>query len=92
MTQEHTQAPWLRVGLTVYAPIDGDENNSNKFTCLIQGLEKDISLKELRANAQIIAAAPVMLREMDKFVRSVEDTGHEPPQSFYDAMKEARES
>lgn len=31
-----------------------------------------------------------MLREMEKLAQALEDTGHEPDQSFYDVMKKAR--
>ena len=49
-----------------------------------------IELEEEKANAHIISAPPDMLREMESLAVALEDTGHEPPQSFYDAIKKAR--
>ena len=43
-----------------------------------------------KERCNIIAAAPEMLAEMEKLAQALEDTGHEPPQSFYDVIKKAR--
>lgn len=45
--------------------------------------------KQHLANARLIAAAPDMLREMESLAQALEDTGHEPPESFYLAIAKA---
>lgn len=39
---------------------------------------------------QVARHAPEMLHEMEKLAQALEDTGHEPPQSFYDVIKKVR--
>lgn len=44
-------------------------------------LNKDNAISQINNN---------MLYEMEKLAQALEDTGHEPPQSYYDAIKKAR--
>lgn len=46
--------------------------------------------KNSKALAYVFSAAPEMLAEMEKLAQALEDTGFEPPQSFYDVIKKAR--
>ena len=41
-------------------------------------------------NFDLYDAAPDMVREMEALAEALEDTGHEPPQSYYEAIKKAR--
>ena len=53
------------------------------------------SLEQQCANADFIARAcnshDEMLHEMKELAKALEDTGHEPPQSFYDAIRKAEQ-
>ena len=92
MTQnKHT--PWFIVA-------DCDDNNmlraqtihydDDNRVCFMATTNDIDNQKQINANAHLIAAAPTLLHEMKKLAKALEDTGHEPEQSFYDAMNAAR--
>lgn len=72
----HTEAPWIRKDTETYAEI-------------IVG-DQVVAMVARADDADLIAASPVMIAEMEKLAKSVEDTGFELPQSFYDAIAQAR--
>jgi len=86
MTHEnkHTPAPWRVRTLENFGWNIVYYNNGDKFDI------KRISKVNEEANANLIAAAPELLQEMESLAQALEDTGHEPPQSFFDAMNKAR--
>jgi hypothetical protein len=65
---EHTPGPWLREGNTIYALMHhgwrkGVEQMRNRFTTFVQK-DREISDKELEANARLICAAPELLEAL----------------------------
>lgn len=95
MTQEikHTPAPW-HTNVSSRYPIYAEKTKGKKdwqyIVNIPQGERSNTTEEEREANYALIAAAPEMLREMEALAQALEDTGHEPPQSFFGAINKAR--
>lgn len=91
----HTPAPWqFEHRVTAdghnYATEVFDKDGRTIATCSWYSIKTPYGYTTNREeNARVIAAAPTMLAEMKKLAQALEDTGHEPDQSFYDAIKQA---
>ena len=103
MTQEnkHTPAPWFWGCRIIGEPISFDSNKFNdgyislmsKDGCVLEYwtcYADDAGLEVSKEDALLMQAAPEMLYEMEKLAQALEDTGHEPEQSFYDVIKKAK--
>lgn len=65
---KHTPGPWLRDGKTIYSLTHagwrkGIEQFKNRFSATIQG-DFETPIFELEANADLIAAAPELLKAL----------------------------
>lgn len=82
MAQEnkHTPSPW---GFS-------DDPRSEMFYRADREGNFISKLPRTKANMRLMVAAPDMLEEMENLAKALEDTGHEPPQSFYNVIKKAR--
>lgn len=87
MTKEtkHTPAPW-RISSVPRSPylIYGSNNYAVADCKVFHGKTN------IKADMTLIAAAPDLLREMENLVKALEDTGHDAPQSCFDAINKAR--
>ncbi len=95
MTQnKHT--PWFVVA-------DCDDNNmlraqaihyDDNRVCFMATTDDIDNQKQINANAEHIVKCvnthDIILHEMEKLAKALEDTGHEPEQSYFDAMNLGR--
>ena len=90
----HTRGPWKTDEDKHDQPYLSFEISSVHRMMPIANVWQDDACFELngeqRSNANLIAESPIMLAEMESLAKALEDTGHEPPQSFYDTIKRAR--
>ena len=68
METKHTKGEWIRDGKFIYSLIQdgwnkGEPQMVNKFWLSVDG-HKHITVEEIEANAKLIAAAPLMLKEL----------------------------
>lgn len=100
MTQEikHTPAPWFSDGLMVFGlsenhPIIRKQEPYGTRVHLFQAICPKPCNEDYANARHIVKCVNIhdeMLSEMEKLAQALEDTGHEPPQSFYDVIKKAR--